>query len=294
MNKLEFKSYLFVALTILLWCSSAAVGKILLGGLGVIQLMFLTSFAATVFLFFLVLWQGKLTILRSYGINDYKKIFFTGIFGFFLYIFCFYSALKLLSAQQAYIINYLWPIMVVLAAVFILKEKIKWQGFLAILISFAGVLVSASQGNLSNLSGGNLWGGLLALAGAVFYGIFSALDKKFGYDKNINSFLYYFFNLIIVSVLLFSFSSLPKINLNQLLGVIWAGPFVGGLASIFWLSALKYGETAKVSNLILLTPFVSLVYIRILLGEAISIYSIVGLLILVAGVLWQSSLKKNV
>jgi len=54
------------------------------------------------------------------------------------------------------------------------------------------------------------------------------------------------------------------------------------------LLALKHGDTAKISNLIFMTPFLSLIYIHFLLGEKVLLLSIVGLVFIVAGILIQS------
>lgn len=57
---------------------------------------------------------------------------------------------------------------------------------------------------------------------------------------------------------------------------------------MFWLLALKYGDTAKISNLIFITPFLSLVYIYFLLGEKILLSSVIGLVLIVLGIVIQS------
>ena len=63
---------------------------------------------------------------------------------------------------------------------------------------------------------------------------------------------------------------------------------MNGISYIFWFKALEYGDTSVVSHALYLTPFLSLVYIALFLGEQILISSIVGLVIIVSGIVLQS------
>jgi drug/metabolite transporter (DMT)-like permease len=61
-----------------------------------------------------------------------------------------------------------------------------------------------------------------------------------------------------------------------------------GAAFVLWLSALRLSEnTAKVGNLIFISPFVSLFFIRALVGEEILPSTVMGLLLVVAGIVLQ-------
>jgi len=69
-----------------------------------------------------------------------------------------------------------------------------------------------------------------------------------------------------------------------------------GLTYILWLKALKYTiTTAKISNLVFLSPFISLIFISLIVGETILISTITGLVFIVSGILMQRLLpgKKN-
>jgi drug/metabolite transporter (DMT)-like permease len=61
---------------------------------------------------------------------------------------------------------------------------------------------------------------------------------------------------------------------------------------ILWLMALKLSSTtAKVSNLIYLSPFISLILIHFFVGEVILLSTIIGLLFIVGGIIIQQYLK---
>ena len=76
--------------------------------------------------------------------------------------------------------------------------------------------------------------------------------------------------------------------LPALLGAAYVGMIEMGVAFVMWLSALKLSEnTARVGNLIFLSPFVSLFFIRAFVGEEIHTATVVGLALVVAGIAFQ-------
>lgn len=286
------RSYIFVLLAALLWGSTAAVGKLLLADLDNFQVLFFVILFAFLGLLLLVLIQKKWMILQKYTWRDYWTFAWMGFLGVFLYSLFLFGAIQLLPAQEAFIINYLWPVMVVIFAATFLKEPLTAIKMFGILCSFLGVAVVITKGDFFSLQLGNPLGILSAVAGAITYGLFSVLGKKQDYDKTVSMTLYYFSALFCILVAVLLFSNIPPLSLNQLLGLIWLGFFATGLPFVCWFLALKYGDTAKMSNMIFLTPFISLVYIYFMVGEKILISSVVGLVIIVAGILIQSYGRK--
>ena len=100
-------------------------------------------------------------------------------------------------------------------------------------------------------------------------------------------FIYFLSALVFLlpTVMLFSSFKLPSINIWG--WIILNGVIVNGISYIFWFKALDTVKTHIISNLLYLTPFVSLVYIAIFLKEKILMSSIVGLVIIVTGVTSQ-------
>ncbi|MDO8537916.1 MAG: DMT family transporter [archaeon] len=284
-------AYLFVFLAVLLWGSTAAVSKLLLFNISNIQLMLFSSFFAAIALFLISVIRGKLTLISSYGLKDYWVFAYMGLLGVFLYGFFFFGAIDLLAAQEAFIINYLWPLMIILFAVPILKEKLTFAKILGIIFSFFGVIIVISKGNIFSLNFGNIVGVIFAILGAIVYGFFSVLGKKHDYDRLTSMTFYYLFGFAYTFIFATATSQLFLPNASQLLSLLWLGIFTSGLAFLFWFLALKYADTAKMSNIVYLTPFVSLVYIYFLVGEQILLSSIIGLVIIIIGVIIQTKNK---
>ena len=155
----------------------------LLTDLNNLQVLFFTNLFAFLSLFVIVLFQKKKAIIQAYTKKDYLTFAWMGLLAVYLYTFFFYGVLQLLPAQEALIINYLWPIMVMVFAVLILKEQITSRKILGIICSFLGVAIVITKGNFFALQFGNALGILTAIAGAVVFSLFSVLGKKQNYDK---------------------------------------------------------------------------------------------------------------
>lgn len=280
-------AYLYVGIVILLWSSVPAVAKLLLKNLDSFQVLFFISLAASLTLFLVAIFQNKLQIALKYNLKDYFTFAYMGCLGIFLYYLFMFGSLMLIPAQAYTIVNYLWPIMVIILASIILKEKFTPLKAVAMILSFFGIYIVISQGNVLNVAASNWAGVLLAFLGAASYGLFSVLGKKHDYDKLTSVMFYWGFSFIFAALSVLVFSRIRIPTLYELTGLIWVGGVAGGIAYVFWFLALKHGDTAKISNMAYLTPFVALVYIQLLLGEKILLSSVVGLVIIVMGISLQ-------
>lgn len=286
------QGYIYASLSALLWASTPSVSKLLLIRLDNIQILFFSTLFASLILLVISTAQGKLTIIKTYTYKDYVIFAFMGFIGVFLYRFFLQAAYLKMPAQEAFIINYTWPIMVVLFSVLLLKEKLTFVKILALLVSFLGVIIVVTKGDFSVVHFSPA-GTILALAAAMASGLYSTLGKKQIYEKFTSMTFFYLFSFVFSAISLLSFSFLPSLSLAQLGGLLWLGIFPSGLGFVFWLLALKYGDTAKVSNFIFITPCLALIYNYFLIGEEIFLSSIVGLGIIIFGILLQSIKVKN-
>ena len=280
-------SYILAFITIFLWGSTAAISSLMLDSLSTLALVFYGSLTATCFLLILNLVTGRLSQLKEISGRGYTKMFVAGMLGIFLYNVLLFFGMTRILAQQAFIINYLWPIFIVIFSCILLKERLTWIKSISMLLSFAGVAVVATGGNFSNLGSIDLIGVLACCLAALFYGLFSVLTIKINCDKFVAMMVYYFFSTIVSAIALFASGSFVAPSSAQIPGILWMGVLVYGVAFTLWSIAIAAGNTSKLSNLAYLTPFVSLIWIYFLLGEPISTASVIGLLIIISGVVLQ-------
>lgn len=280
------KSYIFAATAIFFWSTVAAVCKLLLEALDNFQLLWASSFLAAMFLLIVNIYSGDIKKLSGYTAKDYIVSILTGIPGTFFYYVFYYAGTDILPASQAFIINYLWPIMSVVFACIILKEKVTVRKCLAIAISFVGVGI-VTGGSLSGFNVNTIKGAVFCVAGAVSYGIFTSLNQKYNYDKKISIMLSYSVTFVLTTVINGIGGKLFVPDTVQLLGFAWNGIFTMAIANTAWTMALESGNTAKISNLAYITPFLSLVWTFLILEEPLNIYSVVGLIVIVSGIFIQ-------
>ena len=287
------KEYICAIISVLLWSTTATVSKLLLASLDSMQILLLSSLFSFIFLLIINCINGSIKEIKKYKTKDYLIIFALGVIGIFLYDLFFYLGINAMQASQAFIINYLWPIMTVLFACIILKEKFTIRKIIAIIISFIGVIIVSSNGNLLSIEKSSLMGTIYCLLAALLYGLFSALNKKQNYNKYTSMMLFYFNSTIISLIYVIATKRFFVPELSQTLGLLWIGIFTSAVAYTSWALALAKGDTARISNIAYLTPFISLVWTGIVLKEKISFYSVLGLVIIVLGIFIQMKNKKE-
>jgi len=287
------KQYLYAMISIFLWSTTATVTKLLLGDLNSIQILAVASLFAFVFLFIINLIKRNLKELKNYKLKDYLQISIIGILGTFLYKLFLYVGIDKLEASQAFIINYLWPIMTVVFACIILKEKMTMRKVIAIILSFIGVIIVTAKGDLLNVGKESITGAMYCVLAAVSYGLFAVLNKQKGYNQYLSMMLFYLVSFIISLIYIVSYKNTIVLQVNQLIGLAWIGVFTSATAFTSWALALEKGDIAKISNLAYITPFLSLIWTSLILREKFSIYSIIGLIVIILGIFIQIKDKNN-
>ena len=129
----------------------------------------------------------------------------------------------------------------------------------------------------------NVEGDILALLGAVCFALFSTFGKKVEYDQIIAIFVY-FASATIFCTTTIGFFKITELSVNVLFWLFINGLFINGISYIFWFKALKSAQTSLVSNLVYLTPALSLIFISIFLKEKIHTYSLLGLILILLGI----------
>lgn len=292
--KSQNKAYIYAGLTILFWGTSASAFKIGLEYLDCFQLLFIATLTTVVFLFVVLLYQKKLSLITQLSIKDYSQSMLLGFLNPFLYYTVLFIAYSLLPAQVAQPLNFVWPITLVLLSVPILKQKLKLKSMSALLLSFIGVILISSEGDIMNMKFSNPLGVSLALGSSVVWALFWLYNVKDSKDEILSLFLNFTFALLFVTITTVVFSDIKTLNLEGLLAGIYIGLFEMGITFVIWLKALKLaGRTDKISNLIYLTPFCSLIFISIFLNEKIFLTTLFGLILIVSGIVIQQVKKKN-
>lgn len=286
------KAYIYALTAVLFWATIGSAFKLTLRYVDFIHILLYASFISIIVLFNILWIQKKTILLRSITKKDILRSAGLGFLNPYLYYLTLLKAYDLLLAQEAVVINYVWPITLVLLSIPMLKQKISLKSFLAILISFAGVVIIAIKGNFSLLHFSNIEGVLLALVSTVFWALFFILNVKDKRDAVLKMLLNFIFGFIYVLITVAVFYEIKIPNIEGIIGSIYIGIFEMGITFVIWLKSLQLSSsTAKVSNLIFLSPLLSLILVSLAVGEQIMGYSIIGLLFIMGGIIVQRFTK---
>ena len=291
------KAYLYAILAIIAWSSISTAFKLSLKFLSPLGLLFFASLTATLFLGLANLPNirtntGKTSnLFTSFRANVCKSLL-AGLLNPLFYYLLLFQAYSRLRAQEAQALNYTWAIVLALFSIWLLKERFRLADFAALLISFTGVLIISTKGRLSSLQFDDPWASFLALATSVIwalYWIINLKDSRPALQKLFYNFLVGF--SFIACYLAVSQAKLFIPGTKQVFGIlggIYVGIFEMGLTFLLWFKALEFTEnTAKISNLIFVTPFISLIFIAQILGERIDPATFAGLGLIVLSNLVQ-------
>ena len=282
------QSYIYATAAVLIWSTVASAFKIALRYMSFLQLLLYASIVSIVTLFVILLVQRKLTLLKRYSREDYMRSIGLGILNPFLYYIVLFKAYSVLPAQQAMTLNYTWPIMLVLLSIPLLRQRITYKRIVAICISFVGVCMIATQGNILRFRFTNPVGVGLALGSALIWALFWIYNVRDKRDDVVKLFLNFGVGFVFILVVNLIFSDVTVPNTMGFIGATYVGLFEMGVTFVIWLKALKLSQTtAQVSNLIYMVPFMSLVVIHLVVGESISLYTVGGLTLIITGIIIQ-------
>lgn len=282
------KAYIYASIAIFFWSTVASVFKIALNYLDYIQLLFFATWTSFLVYLLTAILQGKIKRIFKYSTGEVLRSAILGLLNPFIYYLVLFKAYSLLPAQVAQPLNMIWPIVLVFLSIPLLGQKIAIKSFIALFISFTGVYLISSQGNPFSLQITEPFGVLLAVGSSLiwsFYWIFNIRDRREELPKLL---LNFFFASIYISILV---PFVTTIHFGQIKGVllaIYAGFFEMGFSFLFWLKALKLSKTSdKISNLVYIAPFISLILIHIFVKENIYWTTISGLCLIVTGIITE-------
>ena len=278
------KEYIFAGISIACWGTVATVSKLLMAEMDAIYALAFSFLFATIFLFIYNLKQGHLKKLKTLSKSTIIRMLLVGSLGILFYNWFFLLGTTYLPAQEAFVINYLWPAFIIIFSCILLHEKMTFGKMAAVIFSFAGIILATSNGNIQNLLGGSIKGLFFSFLAAVSYGLYCTLNKKEQFEKNISIFLAYFSGAIVAFIWIFVTKKFRLPSCTETLGLMWNGIISNAFPFLTWAFALDIGNTAIIANLAYLTPFVSLFVTHFVLGEKITIFSVGGLLLIIVGI----------
>ncbi len=285
----ELKALQFALATVLLWSTVATAFKLGLQRLEPLQLLLAATTVSTALYWIMASYQRR---WRLSG-RQLARALATGLINPFAYYIVLFEAYDRLPAQVAQPVNYSWAITLALLAWPVLGQRPGLRRIGAMLASYAGVLIVIGPGDLD---GGplNKTGLALALISTLLWAGYWLANARMAQSASARSaaepvaFMAWSFLFGLAAILLTCMlgPGMPAVDGHTLAFGAWVGLAEMGLAFLFWRRAMALtAHTARIGQLVYLSPVLSLGMIAWVLGEPLRPATGVGLAIIIAGLI---------
>lgn len=274
---------------VLLWSTVATAFKLTLAEFTPIQMLTIASIVSALTLTVICAVRGKLASIHSTFVSNPWYYLLLGLINPLAYYLILFKAYDLLPASQAQAINYSWAITLTLMAALFLGQKIRKQDWVACSLSYFGVIVIATKGDILGLNFESPLGVGLALLSTLLWAGYWILNAKNKADPIVAVLLGFLVAIpFAIGISIYEGASWQQISPQGWLAVTYVGLFEMGVTFVLWLSALKLTQnTARISNLIFASPFVSLILLATIIGEDIHPTTLIGLVLIISGLVIQ-------
>lgn len=295
MNDKKLFLNLLALITVVIWATTFISSKILLNTFTPLEVMF---YRFVIAYFLLLIIHPKFHRIDS--LKEEAMFLLSGITGGSLYFLAENSAVKISQVSNVGLIVATAPIITALLAHFFTKsEKLNKNLFIGFLIAILGVFLVMFNGNFMLKL--NPAGDILALCAALSWAIYSITTKKFGSKYN---YLYltrkiFFYALLTMIPFLFTsefnFDPSKLLNFTVMSNLLFLGIVASSICYVVWNFTVDKLGVVKTNNYIYLIPAITLILSVVILHEKITLYSILGALLIFCGVyVSENGLKFNI
>lgn len=214
-----------------------------------------------------------------------------GIYGLFGYHLSYFLALRYAPPIEANLIAALWPLLIVLGSVLVLRGKnnqggLRWWHIIGASLGLTGVINVSLTNGLSGFNWGNVWGYGFALACAFIWSSYSLLSRKLPDVPTaaVTGFCLATSILAFICHYLFEQSVWPQTTFSwSMLILLGLGPV--GAAFYFWDYGMKHGDIRALGAASYLSPIFATVFLAMAGFGELSSTIIISCILVVGGAL---------
>jgi len=287
----ENLAIVYIVLCIVLWSLIPTVAKFAQSGLDHHQYLFYSSIVSFLSIFIVSLFQKNLKEILTYSKKIFLILFALGFLDF-LYYLLLYFGYNHANGLEVLVIQYMWPIFIVIFSLVILKENFTKKKLLSLLLGFLGVSLVITKGEYTSLDFSQIDVLLIVMLGAIAFALFSVLSKVVKVDAT-NAVMIYFFSAILYSsITLSSYSSFIVPSSEDWISILINGVLINGISYLFWIKGLQVFDASKVAPFLFITPVLSAFFLILFFDEEILPIYFVGLLFVILSGLVNSYRKR--
>lgn len=205
-----------------------------------------------------------------------------------------FQAYKYTTVSLATLSYYFAPVIVTLVCPILFRERLTIKQIICFIMSTLGLILIIGIGDVG--SGNNLLGIMFGLGAAVFYATVILLNK---FIKNVEgmprTFLQFIAAIIILLPYVFSTSGITLCNLDNIgwINLLIVGLFHTGITYCMYFSSLKELPGQKAAILSYIDPLVAVLISVVILGEAMTLWQVIGGMLILGFTLWNEISPKT-
>lgn len=288
------KALLYAGIAVLSWSTVATMFKITLRYLSTFEMLLVASFSALAVIALSLTMLKRWKAVRKLSAKEWLWFSAVGLLNPVVYYLVLFKSYDLLPAQVAQPINYFWPIVLLVMLAIIGRQPIAKIKYAGMALSLGGVtLISLGTSGFSGLQL-NVSGLLLAFLSAFLWATYWIVNKL---NKQVDGIVALFPVFLSGSVYLLIAALVMRVTIISVPGVLsamYVGVFEMGIPFIFFGLALRNtNNPSLVNQMCYLSPFLSLFFISLFLGEKISPATYAGLSLIVGGILFNEYMDRR-
>lgn len=124
----------------------------------------------------------SLLLIRPGAIKAMRQplpVWLLGVGGLFGYHFCYFFALRNAPPVEAGLINYLWPLLIVVFSALLPGERLRWQHVAGCALALTGAALVVTRGQGFGFDAQFSLGYATALCAAIIWAAYSVLSRRF-------------------------------------------------------------------------------------------------------------------
>lgn len=228
------------------------------------------------------LWSFRPQAMRA--LRQPWPVWLLGVGGLFGYHALYFASLRIAPPVEAGLINYFWPLLIVLFSALLPGDRLRWHHVAGALLALAGAGLIVTGGHGFTLRSEYLLGYLCALGGAITWSTYSVLSRRFAAVPSdaITGFCLVTAVLAGICHLLFEQTVWPD-SAWQWAAIVALGLGPVGLAFYVWDIGVKHGDIQVLGAASYAAPLLST---SILIATGYATYShnvLVACLLITAG-----------
>jgi drug/metabolite transporter (DMT)-like permease len=206
-----------------------------------------------------------------------------GVIAFFIYHFLLFIALRTANPIECNIVNYLWPLFLVLLAP-LFDRNLHWNlvHLIGGLLGFFGAFIAIYNPSNAVLSGFH-YGYILAFCAALTWPTYSLYIKRFTHVSSWTMGLVCLVTGFLSLGASFAFGETVKISGRDIMYLVLFGLGPLGFSFALWDYALKNADPRKIGILSYLTPILSTFWLTLVSSRELDIRLVFALLLVIGG-----------